>query len=208
MSPAVRWILLSLIALAAILVPFLLYEDTITTWVKASVHEEQSRGYIAGAICALLASDVLLPIPSSLVATASGYLLGVGPGAAVSWAGMTAGGLIGYLLGSRPARHFTRRFVGDAELARASSVFERWGEWAIVVCRSVPVLAEASVVFAGVAGMPLPKFLLLSGLSNLAIALAYASVGSFALRANSFLMAFTGAIVLPAIAMALLRKRG
>lgn len=208
MPPVARWIVLSLIALAVILVPFFLYEQAITEWVQTSVQSEQSKGFVAAAIGALLASDVLMPIPSSLVATASGYLLGLVPGAAVSWAGMTAGGLIGYLLGSKPARHLTRRFVGDAELVRASMAHERWGDWAIVVCRSVPVLAEASVVFAGVAGMPLPRFFWLTGLSNMAIAVVYAAVGAFALEANSFLLAFAGAIAVPAAAMLLFRKRG
>jgi membrane protein DedA with SNARE-associated domain len=84
----------------------------------------------------------------------------------------------------------------------------RWGDWAIIVCRSAPVLAEASVVFAGVAGMPLGRFLPLCGLSNLAIAFVYAFVGKFALEANSFLLAFFGAIALPGLAMLLFRRKG
>jgi uncharacterized membrane protein YdjX (TVP38/TMEM64 family) len=207
MPPAVRWVLLTVLALAVILVPFLLYEQEIAAWAEEFLAGGQSKELIAAAIAGLLASDVLLPVPSSLVATAAGYLLGLVPGAAVTWAGMTVGALVGYALGSSPARRLTRRFVGEAELARASRAHERWGDWAIIVCRSVPVLAEASVVFAGVAAMPLPRFLFLTGLANLAIALAYAAVGALALEANSFLLAFAGAIVLPGLAMLLFRRR-
>jgi uncharacterized membrane protein YdjX (TVP38/TMEM64 family) len=207
MPPVARWVLLSVLALALILIPFALYEESLAAWARDFVAGDRPKGLVAGAIAGLLASDILLPVPSSLVATASGYLLGFAPGAAVAWAGMTVGALVGYGLGSKPARRFTRRFVGEDELRRASRAHERWGDWAILVCRAVPVLAEASVVFAGVAGMPLARFALLTGLSNLAIAAAYAAVGAFALEANSFLLAFFGAIALPALAMLLLRGR-
>jgi uncharacterized membrane protein YdjX (TVP38/TMEM64 family) len=208
MPPLARWALLSILALAVILVPFFLYEEGITAWARGVMQGGASKPAVAAAIAALLASDILLPIPSSLVATASGFLLGLVPGAAVTWAGMTVGALIGYALGRHPARRLTRRFVGGPELVRASMAHERWGDWSVIVCRSVPVLAEASVVFAGVAGMSLRRFLLLTGLSNLAIALAYAAVGALALEANSFLLAFFGAIALPAAAMLLLRRKG
>jgi uncharacterized membrane protein YdjX (TVP38/TMEM64 family) len=207
MPAAVRWVVLSLLALAIMLVPFFLYEGAIAAWTRELVDGRLSKTAAAAWIAALLASDVLLPIPSSLVATTSGYLLGLAPGAAVSWAGMMAGSLIGYALGRKPARRLTRRFVGDAELARASMAHARWGDWAIIVCRAVPVLAEASVVFAGVAGMRLGRFVLLTALSNLAIAAAYAAVGALALEADSFLLAFFGAIALPGIALLLPRRR-
>jgi membrane protein DedA with SNARE-associated domain len=71
----------------------------------------------------------------------------------------------------------------------------------IVICRAVPVLAEASVLFAGVTRMPFRRFLLLAGLSNLGIAVTYSAVGAYALEAESFLLAFAGAIILPGIAM-------
>ncbi len=208
MPTAARWILLSVLALAAILIPFALYEAELTAWAQNQVAEGRSKPMAAAAIVALLASDVLLPIPSSLVATASGYLLGLAPGAAAAWAGMTAGALIGYGLGRKPARALTRRLVGEAELERASRLHRRWGDWAIVASRAVPVLAEASVVFAGVAGMRLRRFAWLTALSNLAIATVYAAVGALALETHSFLLAFAGAVGVPAAAMALLRGRG
>ncbi|MEZ5395648.1 MAG: VTT domain-containing protein [Bryobacterales bacterium] len=142
MASVFRWVLLSALALAMILVPFFLYEDAGTAWAQSFASGERGPTVAAAAIGGLLAADIVLPVPSSLVATASGYLLGLGLGAAVTWAGMTAGALLGYALGCRPARSFTRRFVGEDELQRAAEAHRRWGDWAIIVCRSVPVLAE------------------------------------------------------------------
>lgn len=197
---------MTLLALAVILIPFAIWEEPITRWVEAMIADESSRPLLGAILGGALAADVLLPIPSSLISTAAGYVFGLWSGALVSWLGMTAGALFGYALGAKPARSFTRRFVGDAELGRAQAAFARWGGWALVACRSVPVLAEASVVFAGVAGMSLGRFFVLVALANLAVALAYAAVGALALEANSFLLAFAGAILLPGAMMLLFRR--
>ena len=206
LTPAARWTLLTLLALAIILIPFAIWEEPITAWVEAVLSDEGSQPLLGAILGGLLAVDVLLPIPSSLVSTAAGYAFGIPIGATVSWAGMTVGALVGYALGAKPARSFTRPFVGDAEMLRAQSAFQRWGGWALVACRAVPVLAEASVVFAGVAGMRFGRFLALTALANLAIGLVYAAVGALALEANSFLLAFLGAVLLPGAAMLLFRK--
>ena len=207
MSAPFRWTLLTVAALALILVPFLLYEEAITAWTRDVASGERSRAVVAAIFGGLLASDVLLPIPSSLVSTFCGYTLGALGGLVISWAGMTAGALIGYWLGRHGARGLTRRFVGEQELERASRVQARWGDWAIVVSRSVPVLAEASVVFAGVTAMPLRRFVLSAGLANLAVSAVYATVGAYALQVESFLLAFAGAVLLPG-AVLLLTRRG
>jgi uncharacterized membrane protein YdjX (TVP38/TMEM64 family) len=69
------------------------------------------------------------------------------------------------------------------------------------------MLAEASVLFAGISGMPLAQYLLLSTLSNLGISAAYAAVGALSATVNSFLLAFAGSILLPLVAMLLVRTK-
>ena len=193
--------------LAAIVVPFFLYEEPISRWTQEFVEREDSRWVVGGVLGGLLATDLLLPIPSSLISTAAGYLLGLWAGSAVTWTGMTAACLIGYLLGATAGREVTRRFVGEEELQRASRAHGRFGDWVIVIFRAVPVLAEASVLFAGVARMPFGRFVLLTTLANLGIALTYSAVGAYALEVESFLPAFGAAIALPGVAMLIARLR-
>ena len=69
----------------------------------------------------------------------------------------------------------------------------------MVVCRPVPVLAEASVIFAGVVRAPVWRFFATTSLANLGIAAGYAAIGAFSMRATSFLLAFAGAITFPAV---------
>jgi membrane protein DedA with SNARE-associated domain len=76
----------------------------------------------------------------------------------------------------------------------------------LVLCRPVPVLAEASVILAGVVGAPRRRFLTLTSASNLGIAMVYAAVGAFAMEVQSFLLAFAAALVLPALTMLIARR--
>jgi uncharacterized membrane protein YdjX (TVP38/TMEM64 family) len=148
---------------------------------------------------ALLASDVLLPIPSSLLSTAAGGLYGFWPGALLSAAGMTISCVFGYWLGASAGRHAAFRLVGNHQLARLEEMSQRCGDWMIVVARSIPVLAEASTFFAGISRMPRGRFALLSVCSNLGISLVYAAIGAHAVHLNSFMWALAGAILVPAI---------
>jgi|GEM_PF-175408 len=201
MRPAFGWTLLAVAGLAAILVPFAIWEGPVTRWTESFAADPGNRTTASLVLAGLLASDVLLPIPSSLVSTACGYLLGFLPGILASWTGMTLGAIVGYVVGSRPAAAVARRLVGETELTRAREAENRWGAWTLILSRSVPVLAEASVVFAGMTAMPFPRFLAITAGANLGVSAAYAWVGSQALQANAFLWSFAGAVALPGLAM-------
>ena len=112
--------------------------------------------------------------------------------------------LFGYAIGAR-ASGLAQRFVGEAGLERAARLVRRYGDWTILICRPVPVLAEASVIFAGLVGAPSARFFALTALSNLGIALGYAAFGAFSMRMDSFLLAFLGALVIPGVVMAIAR---
>lgn len=189
-----------------VLVPFGLYEEPIARWTQENLRGAHSKGIVAAIIGGLLALDIVLPVPSSLVSVASGALLGFGKGAMVSWAGMSLGCIIGYGLGRGVARRPVQRLVNTRESETVSQLFARHGIWAIALCRAVPVLAEASVLLAGMFRMPFRQFALLTLASNLGLSLAYAAVGAFAVTAHSFLLAFAAALLLPLAATLLFRK--
>ena len=201
-----RWALLWFALIAAVLVPFFLFEDEFNALAGRISSGEVSTSVAALAIGGLLALDVFLPVPSSIVSTAAGVLLGVGMGAAVVWIGMMAGCLVGYFVGVYSAP-LARRLVGQDGLARAAELANRHGAWAVVLCRPVPVLAEATVVFAGLVRAPIGRFLFVTAASNLGIAAGYAAIGAFSMRLDSFLMAFVGAIAVPGVALLVFRLR-
>lgn len=201
MPPArVTWRLLglALLVLAAILVPFALWgralDQAVAAWLQAA---PANRWAVAAVVAGLLGVDVLLPIPSSLVNTAAGYWLGLVPGALAAWVGLGLSCALGYALGRFFSGPSADRWLGPADRAWLEQSFARRGTWALALCRPVPVLAEASVVFAGLARAPLGRFGAVCALSNAGVATVYAAAGASGARGPLFLAAFALAVLLP-----------
>jgi uncharacterized membrane protein YdjX (TVP38/TMEM64 family) len=200
-----RWTLLWTLVVGLILVPFFLFEPQITRFAEAVTRGGASAWVAPLAIGGLLALDVFLPVPSSIVSTAAGALLGLWRGAAVVWTGMMIGCVLGYAVGARGAALATR-VVGAASMEQASALMRRYGDLAIVLCRPVPVLAEASVLVAGLVRARFGAFVWLTALSNLGIAVGYAAIGAVSPRVDSFLAAFAGALLVPGAVLLLSRR--
>jgi len=199
---SLKWTLLTALVLAIILVPFFALGGQLDAWATDLLRSSRDQSlWTSVMLSLLLAADVFLPIPSSIVSTGAGFLLGFAGGTVASFFGMTAGCLLGYAVGFSSRKVVAMRLVGEEEMARLENLFARFGDWAMVIARPVPVLAEASVLFAGLGGMRLPRFLLISMLSNLGISAVYGAIGAFSFSVNSFLLALAAAILVPAIVM-------
>ena len=199
-----RWAVVWVVLIGLVLVPFFLFETEFNAFAARMTRSDTAIWLASASIFGLLALDVLLPVPSSIVSTAAGVLLGFGLGAAVIWAGMMVACVLGYAIGAR-ASGLARRFVGEPGLQRADRLVRHYGDWTIVMCRPVPVLAEASVIFAGLVGAPFGRFFVLTALANLGVAIGYAAFGAFSMSVDSFLVAFLGALAIPGIVMGIVR---
>jgi uncharacterized membrane protein YdjX (TVP38/TMEM64 family) len=157
----------ALIVAAAVCVsslPFLLAGELPgERWLSAN-DDHAMRFALAGA--ALLAADVLLPIPSSIVGTMLGARLGFGAGFAAAFAGLMAGQSTAYFV----SRGLLRKRIGVLPAAPTLA--------ALFLSRPVPVLAEAVVLSAGAARVNWPQFLLACGSGNLIYAGALALNGA------------------------------
>lgn len=90
----------------------------------------------------------------------------------VATVGAVAGSLAGYLIGAWGGRPLLDRYgryvhIHAAELDRADAWFARYGDWAVFVARLVPLLRALINYPAGVAHMPLGRFVLFSTLGSL-----------------------------------------
>ena len=172
-------ILLWTILAAFVLVPFLLFEEEFARIAQRTL--EASRGNVhlsALVLFLLLASDILLPVPSCIASTACGSILGAPYGFLVSFAAMTASSAIGYALG-RLSSGFARSLAGES-LARAESAGKRVGPVFLLLMRPVPVLAESSVIYAGICRYSIASSALWIVIGNAAVSAFYAIAGSFA----------------------------
>ena len=196
---------LGLAALVAILaalvvVPFFLlgqaFEAEAAGWISA----RQGRVAAALVVVGLLAADIVLPVPSSIVGTAAGALLGWVGGSAAVFAGLTLSASLGFAAGRRWGPRIVLRFAG----AEAQRLIEDWvarrGVIAIAATRAVPVLAEAMAVMAGAGRLRPVPFLLGAGAANLGLALAYAGAGAMSRGEAGPALAFAASVALPAMA--------
>ncbi|TPW09656.1 MAG: hypothetical protein FD130_2450 [Halothiobacillaceae bacterium] len=115
---------------------------------------------------ALLASDILLPIPSSILGTLLGAKLGLFSGWFWGCAGLVVGNLIGYLVGRAWPERLKVKLPATPTLLL------------LFVSRPVPILAEAVAIAAGASRMPLKSFLLTTLVGNSCYALALAANGA------------------------------
>ena len=126
-----------------------------TEWVTRGGSAAQTAGLIVG----LLATDVLLPIPASLVSTLGGARLGWAGGTAASWAGMSLGAVLGFAWLRYGGRPVAERLAGPEELQRIEQLSRRYGPSVLVVTRALPVFAEASVLLVGIERLAWRRFL-------------------------------------------------
>jgi uncharacterized membrane protein YdjX (TVP38/TMEM64 family) len=156
-----------LIIAAAVCVPlvpfFIIGEMPGERWLSAT---DEHAGLFALAGAGLLAVDILLPVPSSIVGTMLGARLGFLPGFLATFAGLMTGQMLAYA----GSRRLLRREQGD--LPAAPTLM------AIFLSRPVPVLAEAMALAAGASRLSWKQFLLACGGGNLVYALALALNGA------------------------------
>ena len=81
------------------------------------------------------------------------------------------------------------------------------GVYGVIGCRAVPVLAETSVILAGMTKMPILWFLAAVGVANVVVAGVYVSIGTYVAETGSLLVAFAATIALP-LALMLLSRPG
>jgi len=135
-------------------------------WVQGIV---ESLGY-PGLFLLIVLESTMVPIPSLLVMPFAGYLASQGifslPVILVinSTAALT-GSLLSYVVGATGGKPLLVKygkwvFVREKDLERAELYFARHGGATVLIARFLPVVRHLISVPAGIARMPLPKFLL------------------------------------------------
>ncbi len=200
MSDLSRWSIAIVLVLLVPIIPFLGFGESLDHWIEGWFVAARSSTAVAAFVAGVLASDVLLPVPSSFVSTLAGARLGLFWGTLVVWMGMNAGAVLGFALARWLGRPLAARLSAPADLRRMELLVERGGPAMIALCRALPVLAEASVLLVGSVGLPWRRFLPIVLLANLGLAVAYAALGHFARAEGSLAVALVGSIALPVLA--------
>lgn len=139
---------LSLVCFSALVIAsFLLFEQQIQDFLTHLELYQPStpaqKLYLALLLIALLALDVVLPVPSSMVALLAVAMLGSVGGYLAIFVGLCLGAGLGYALGAGYLRLLSGRL--GLHQRQPGQLAYRLGTLSLICLRGVPVLAETSV---------------------------------------------------------------
>jgi membrane protein DedA with SNARE-associated domain len=138
-----------------------------------------SFGY-AGVVVAMAIESAAIPLPSELILPFAGWAVSRGltePLTGAPWTywgavaagvvGNTAGSLVAYYVGRYGGRPFLERWgryvlISPHDLDLADRWFARWGDATVFFSRMLPIVRTFISVPAGIARMPLWRFLVFS----------------------------------------------
>ncbi|MCB9245452.1 MAG: VTT domain-containing protein [Flavobacteriales bacterium] len=171
-----RLALILLFACVFILTTFFLFAD-FEAYVEHTLSGEHPTLIYICLSGIFLFSDILFPIPSSLIMLLNGKVLGVLGGGLLSWfAGFTSS-WIGFILGRKSSR-YVDRFFSEEEIRQGNAFYERYGKMSVALSRALPVLSESVSVVSGVTTMKTTTFLIYAGIGHLIISFLYAYLGA------------------------------
>jgi len=136
-------------------------------------------GYL-GVVVAMTVESAAIPVPSEIILPLAGFSVARGvpePLTGAPWsywgavaagvAGNTVGSLVAYAVGAYGGRPLLERYgryvlISAADLATAERHFARWGDATVFFSRMLPIVRTFISVPAGIARMPLWRFVTFS----------------------------------------------
>jgi uncharacterized membrane protein YdjX (TVP38/TMEM64 family) len=175
------WVLVIVLLLAGIIGPFLIWGARFDAALSLSGARDFMAGYgswawLAGVL--LLVSDIVLPVPSTIVMSALGLTYGWFLGGLLASLGSFASGLVAYGLCRALGRPAALWISGHEGLAQGDRLFEKQGGWLVAVSRWMPVLPEAIACLAGLVRMPWANYVLALACGSVPVGFAFAAIGA------------------------------
>lgn len=173
-------LILTLILLTGIIVPFMIWGDRFDAafsleGTRAWMESYGAWAWLAGIV--LLIADIALPVPSTVVMSALGWMYGWWLGGLVAAAGSMLSGIVAYMACRWLGRGVARWLAGEEGLRKGEQIFEKRGGWLVAMSRWMPVLPEAVACLAGLAKMRLRVFLPSLACGSLPTGFAFAAIG-------------------------------
>ena len=157
--------------------------------IKAYLEQIQHAGKlkIFIIVAVLLASDVFLSVPTILIVTYAGHILGFGWGVLAATIGMLTSGTIAYLLCRFSGTKMLRVLIKDKkQIDEVNRIFHRLGFGMLIIARALPMLPEATCCLSGMMKFNFFKFSLYYLLGTLPYAIVLTYLGSVSSADNPY----------------------
>jgi uncharacterized membrane protein YdjX (TVP38/TMEM64 family) len=198
-APWARMTAVFVALLVCVLLPFALWGEALERAAPLWLRAQDARAWLAAFGIALLVADVVLPVPSSIVAVMLCVALGPLWGGVCVAAGVWLAFVFGYGLGRLLPEARLRRWVGPALWDRLRHRASDRALWWIAIARPLPVLAEISALLAGVWRLPAPGVFAQAALASAALGALYGGSVRLGQQAPDALLAVAIMLALPAM---------
>ena len=166
-----------------IIVIFLLFGD-VEKWVALNLNNANSKSNYIIISFSLLTSDIVLPIPSSLIMILNGKVLGCFWGTILSLTSGVLSSSIGYYLG-KISNPILDKIFTEKEKKEGNRLFNNFGNNAIIISKALPIISEAVSFVSGTTSISFRTFFFYSLVGHILISFAYAFIGSYSTTINS-----------------------
>ena len=140
----------------------------------------ETWGWLAG--LTLMAADLFLPIPGTVVISALGLVYGPVWGGLIGAAGAFLAGSMAYWLCRQLGQKAARFLLGERDFERGEQFFGRVGGLVVAFSRWLPLLPEVIACMAGLVRMPAATFHLALACGALPLGLAFGYIGSMGIE--------------------------
>jgi len=152
----------------------------------------------------MVLQSIAAPLPAFVITFANGLLFGAFWGAVLSWSSAMVGAAVCYFIAKALGRPVVERIVGARSLKVADGFFDRYGRYAVLIARLVPVISFDLVSYAaGITSIGFVEFMIATGIGQLPATVVYSVLGENMASSASFgLIAFGAVAALLVLALA------
>lgn len=151
------------------------FENQLSTHIQPWMQNVHGVTAAIGSIT-LLWIDIFLPIPSSVVMIANGHIFGLWIGTLVSLIGGVGSSYIAFYIG-RYLKPFVENKMTVKQQEYYKSVIQRWGIWAFIASRPIPVMSESIALMSSSLSLKPWQVILYSTIVYLPFTFLYAHWG-------------------------------
>jgi uncharacterized membrane protein YdjX (TVP38/TMEM64 family) len=138
-----------------------------------------------GLFTAMIVSSVLSPIPNEVFLAFAGMTMSPLSVALFGALGSTVGAVICFYIARLGGQPLVKRFVKESTLAPVNQWFNKWGSWAILLGRIIPLVPFDAVSYlSGLAKTKVTKFSALTFIGAVPRCLLYAYIGELIAEYN------------------------
>lgn len=209
MKEKIRWQMVPMVVLLLVFVGWLILEVGGILSLEEVIRRLSRTEKIAAAtiIVLLLASDVVIPVPSTILMTVAGSIFGLFWGIIVTAVGSMSASITGYWIGKMGGRPLAQKVISQKELDSMERWSTAYGKWPVVLAKTLPMMAETVAVSAGIAQMPFISFSLFTLLGTAITCSLYVMAGENASSVEEVLMIVTAGFVIAVLAATIIRHQ-